>query len=303
MHKDAIVRTDHQDALVHVLQRHTKKRADSAQLLLGSHEIGDVDTDAEESDDRTGFIVLRQSARDDGPDRAVRPDEAALPVEGPKDHPVAPSIPGIEGRKHVAVFVGMQDMKEVIESQFAVGHILSHEPAHAGRPRRLAGFQIVLPIPDAPDLLDEKLVIRCFPQLGLCRLQRLQIPSDLVPGLVQAQMGNHDVRKILKLPDLLGGKGPPLGIHETQGSDANSLMQNEGRSGIEPDAERTRDQRVFRESRIGQCILDNEGIIRKDRIVAECDVPRRLLDVDPAPSLEPLTILIHQRDEGDRGRE
>ncbi|KQQ39161.1 hypothetical protein ASF58_22990 [Methylobacterium sp. Leaf125] len=59
MNADTVVSPDHQDALVYILQRETKEITDVAQLLFGTHKIGNIDTHPDEGDDGSTLVMLR----------------------------------------------------------------------------------------------------------------------------------------------------------------------------------------------------------------------------------------------------
>ncbi|GJD98075.1 hypothetical protein OCOJLMKI_5314 [Methylobacterium iners] len=162
--------------------------------------------------------------------------------------------------------------------------LLREDEQSVGFPKaRLVLFQVLcLVCDDRFMLLTRRNLVT---MLGICR--------------VKPQLGHDDRGEILKLSALSLRESSRTRIDHAQGADPNAGAEDEWRTGIEANARCAGHQRILREARIPRRILDDHDGIREHRVAAERDVASGPINRQAALGLEPLRILLDQRDQGD----
>ena len=213
-------------------------------------------------------VDLDRAALDDGP--AARGDEAARApprphvveeVAGGGPDPAVRPAPGERGGLRVEV----GDPPPAVDGEEPLVHAREH-----ALDLRLLGRQ---------------------PVLGVAAL------GHLAPEL---ELGDDGAGEVPERGDL--GVADPAGhpVAHAQRPDAVAVRRRERGAGVEPDARRSRHERVVGEPGVGPGVLDHERRAGPDDPVAEGDLPVRLAHVEPDRRLEPLAVGVEERDE--RGR-
>lgn len=91
-----------------------------------------------------------------------------------------------------------------------------------------------------------------------------------------------------------------LGIDDAQRADPPAIFGLQRRAGVEADADVTGDKRVRRKAIVLRRIVHDHRIVAMDRVRAERDRARRLRRCQTDLRLEPLPVLIDQRNKRDR---
>ena len=89
-------------------------------------------------------------------------------------------------------------------------------------------------------------------------------------------------------------------IDDAQSAKRMTVARNERRTGIEADVRLAVHDRVFAEAHILESIVDDENPATPDGVRTERHAARRLGNRHPKTRLEPLPILVHERDERNR---
>ncbi len=97
------------------------------------------------------------------------------------------------------------------------------------------------------------------------------------------------------------GQPPRRTVDRRQRAERVAVAAEQRRAGVEADVRRVGDERVVREARVDRGVGDLEQLGRReDRVRAERQVARCFRHVEPVVRLEPLAVLVDQRDDGDR---
>jgi hypothetical protein len=90
-------------------------------------------------------------------------------------------------------------------------------------------------------------------------------------------------------------------IDHAQGAQGVALAVEQRRAGVEGHVGRAGHQRISREARVPVGVRHHQRLARReDRVRAKCVLPGRLAGLQPDLGLEPLALLVHQRQQGDR---
>jgi hypothetical protein len=116
-------------------------------------------------------------------------------------------------------------------------------------------------------------------------------------------MRHHDVGEAAQALLVGGAEIARREADEAQGADPQPRAEDQRRARIEPHLRRAGHERVRGEARVRPGVLRHEHGVALDRAAAEGDVPRRALDVEAAPRLEPRPFAVDERDQGDRDPE
>jgi hypothetical protein len=106
---------------------------------------------------------------------------------------------------------------------------------------------------------------------------------------------DDDVGEPLQALDARRVEGARHVVHDRERSHACPAAQHERHPGVGPDHRSAVHERVLREAVVDEGIADDEVPAGVDDTRAERDLPLRLRDSDPAPSLEPLPSIIDER--------
>ena len=91
-------------------------------------------------------------------------------------------------------------------------------------------------------------------------------------------------------------------IGDAQGADPASVGEGQRHPGIEPNPDRTGHNRVVGKPRVVQGVRDLEDVGAEDRVCAERLVSMALDGIETGRGLEPLSLRVDQRHQGDRRR-
>ena len=136
-------------------------------------------------------------------------------------------------------------------------------------------------------------------QQALALFRGADRPADL-------ELVHHHAGQQPQAARLLGvQRRPRLGVDQAQRPKTVAPRRRQGRAGIEADVRRPGHQGIGGEARIGRGVGNHQHGVRTaaDRVIAERPAARRLARVEPVVRLEPLALLVHQRDQRDRHAE
>ena len=89
-------------------------------------------------------------------------------------------------------------------------------------------------------------------------------------------------------------------VHHAQGAERVAFGGDQRRAGVKTDVRVAGDQRIIGEALVARGVGHDEQIRLVNRVAAEGNVARCFSGVEPDPRLEPLALLVHQRNQRDR---
>ncbi|MCC5996412.1 MAG: hypothetical protein JJU18_08600 [Oceanicaulis sp.] len=104
-------------------------------------------------------------------------------------------------------------------------------------------------------------------------------------------------------PFTMGESAAGLAVKQAERPDPQTGQKNEWRTGVKPDERRAGRQRVGPETRVAMRVRHNENSVFQDRIIAECDIARSVVGIEPLARHEKLDIFGQQGDRRHLGPE
>ncbi len=127
--------------------------------------------------------------------------------------------------------------------------------------------------------------------------------AQIQTGRVQLDQLDHDAGKIEQQEPLFGEQASWRMVDDAQDADVVAVLGGQRRAGVETDVRRSRDQGTVGKARIRARIGNLQDAIAEDGEAAHRTGPECLLQRHAVARLEPLPLLIHERDQGDRRRQ
>ncbi len=160
-------------------------------------------------------------------------------------------------------------------------------------PGRLFGGQVQPPVANAGH--------------GFGDFEKALLFASLAVGARQFELVDDDAREQLQSFQLrVAGARPGLGVDDAEGSKIVALLGGQGRSGVEANIRRARDQGIVREAGVQGGVFDDHHRMgtHGDGVGAKGLIARRLGHLQANLGLEPLPFFINQRNQRNgRGEE